>query len=468
MPFAPRRTAGLRSRLLRDTAFAVVLAAVFHAAVMLWIFRSGSETLVHDGLRGQAEDLVDALRFAPDGTVNVDMHEPMRWGYDAFTANLRYRVLDAQGRVLAASPDGREPLRAGPSDPVAEGFTAIETPDGTMRVATLRIASPIGPLYVQTGRSDRFFELTAEAIVPVVLETSLAIGLTAIVMIGIVIVVGVGRALRPVQAASRQAAAIEPGNLEARIDVRGMPREILPLVEAFNGSLARIEAGFTVQQRFFANAAHELKTPLSVLRAHLELRLPPGAHADLFAEIDYMARTVNQLLQLAEAGSAASYRFEPLRLAVIVQEAATLCANLAASRDVALACETEDEAVAIHGDRAAVLTALRNLIENAVRHTPPGGTVRLRAQGSTLAVEDDGPGFAEDTRDRVFERFWKADPGSEGSGLGLAIVAEIAAAHGAEVRAENRPHGGARVAMVFGEHVAPARSRTLRDGRRAA
>lgn len=433
------RPTSLRARLVRDTLLAFLLASVFYVVVLQGIFREGSELMVRDGLRGQAEDLEDALRFDADGTPSLALHQPMKWGYDAYFQNLKYRVLDGDGHVVLSSDGRHEPfLRPGSRVVLADDYFQV---DGGMHVATLPVRTRQGAFYIQTARSDRFFDLTAEAMLPVVVETSTAVGTIALVLFGLVILVGVRFSLKPVRRASREVETISPQNLSGRISTQDMPAEILPMVDGINRSLGRIEDAFMVQQRFLANAAHELKTPLSILRGQVELRIGAAQRGDLLREIDVMARTVSQLLQLAEASDIGGYRFEPLDLADVAADAVALVRALAESAKVGLVVERVGHAAIVQGDRAALQIALRNVLENAIHHSPPESLVEIRIEGALIRVRDMGAGLSEDVRAHLFERFWRLDRSGSGTGLGLSIVKEIMDAHHGDVAAVNARTG---------------------------
>lgn len=439
MRFPWLRPTSLRGRLFRDTLLAFLLASGFYVVVLHEIFREGSQLMVRDGLMGQAEDVADALRFGPDGKLALDLHEPMKWGYDAYFQNLKYRVLDSGGKVLFSS-DGSSAALTRPGKPLRLDEDYFQTGDA-MHVATYPTQTLHGPLYIQTARSDRFFELTAEAMLPVVVETSTAVGAIALALFGIVILVGLKFSLAPVRRASRDVEAISSQNLSTRISTHDMPVEILPMVDGINRSLGRLEDAFLVQQRFLANAAHELKTPLSILRGQLEIRVDPDARAAMLLEIDSMARTVNQLLQLAEASDIGSYRFETVDLANAAQEAILLVRSLADECTVGIDLNVVTTSSHVRGDRAAIQIALRNVLENAIRHSPPKSLVELRIDGNTVIVRDMGTGLSEEARIHAFERFWRSDRSGSGTGLGLSIVKEIMDAHHGDVRAENAQAG---------------------------
>ena len=446
------RPTSLRARLVRDTLLAFLLASVFYVGVLQGIFREGSELMVRDGLRGQAEDLEDALQFDAAGVPSLALHQPMKWGYDAYFQNLKYRVLDARGRVLLASDGGRTSFhRAGAPARLTDDY--FQTADG-LHVATTPVRTAHGPLIIQTARSDRFFDLTAEAMLPVVVETSTAVGAIALVLFGVVILVGVRFSLKPVRRASREVEAISPQNLSARISTREMPAEILPLVDGINRSLGRIEDAFMVQQRFLANAAHELKTPLSILRGQIELRIDASERAPLLQEIDVMARTVRQLLQLAEASDIGGYRFAEVDLAEVARDAVALVGSLAAASQVSLAITCAENVRPVRGDPAALQIALRNVLENAIHHSPAGSGIDIAINEGSLRVRDCGAGLNDEALEHMFERFWRLDRSGQGTGLGLSIVKEIMDAHHGRIVAENAREGPGAVFILTFPHAA--------------
>lgn len=241
----------------------------------------------------------------------------------------------------------------------------------------------------------------------------------------------------------------------------------------------RVEGGFLVvvqdvtQQRraeavrrdFVANVSHELRTPLASLRAMAETLRDGGLEDPTLAgrflhqmvqEVDRMSRLVNDLLDLSalEAG-VVRLRWEDLEAREVVEAVAQRYARAAAEKGLAL--RVRPGGARVRGDRDRLEQAVANLVDNAVKYTPPGGSVEVgvevREDGVHLVVEDTGPGLAPEHLPRVFERFYRADPSRSraegGTGLGLAIVKHIALAHGGRVGATNRPEGGARFEVVL-------------------
>jgi signal transduction histidine kinase len=234
-----------------------------------------------------------------------------------------------------------------------------------------------------------------------------------------------------------------------------MPREIQPLVAAANSALDRLARGLDVQRRFTGDAAHELRTPLSVLTARLD-ELPGSDFDAMRRDVDRMNRLVDQLLKMARLESLPLDVSQVVDLNEIVIEAISMLAPLAIREGKELVRAEIAQPVQVRGNRAALVTALVNLIENALAHAPAGSAIEieLSADGK-IDVLDRGPGVPESEREAIFRRFHRGRTrGSSGAGLGLAIVTEIAAAHGGSVSASSRPGGGA----VFSFEICAARS----------
>jgi two-component system OmpR family sensor kinase/two-component system sensor histidine kinase QseC len=247
------------------------------------------------------------------------------------------------------------------------------------------------------------------------------------------------------------------------VAAQGLPLEIEPLVSALNRLLERLAGAFQAQRAFIADAAHELRSPLTAVRLQLQLLGRAHDEAERQQALDKLGQAVErasllvqQLLTLArsEAGGAVA-PFAPLPLDTVVREGVTECASLAVSRGTDLALEMAG-AVTIHGDADALRVLVRNLADNAIRYTPQGGRVLVRLDADTetgaaqLEVEDSGPGIPPAERERVFARFYRgAGAIGSGSGLGLAIVAAVAGRHRAQVRLGQSPLGGLKVTVRF-------------------
>jgi signal transduction histidine kinase len=262
-----------------------------------------------------------------------------------------------------------------------------------------------------------------------------------------------GRVLAPIGRITAVAREIQATDLSRRIHLRGPDDELKQLADTFDAMLARLDAAFAAQQQFVADASHELRNPLAIIRTNADVALanPAQDPEDLRHAIvvvkrasDRMARLVDDLLALAHR-EVPSFEREPVDLSPAVAEASDEFVVPAAARGLRL-----DRAIApgvvVVGDRDALKRAVANLLENAVRLAPAGSTVRLAVgseRGSVwVAVADEGPGIPPEDQPRVFDRFWRADKARSradgGSGLGLAIVRQIAVSHGGEVQLQSR------------------------------
>jgi signal transduction histidine kinase len=421
--------ASLRGRLLRDIALACLAACACYALVLSSLYRAGSETLVRNGLDGQWEDVAEALSVRADGTLHASLRPRMQWAYAAYAQHAKFRVIEAS-QVVLSSEAARDRLA-----PPAQGRFTTER-DGLLLEGvqdTLRIEGR--DFTLQVVRSADFLAIAEESILPVVADTALIAGGLACGVFALVVLASVRRALRPLWRASKAAAAIGPDAPSARVPVAAIPAEIRPLVDAVNAGLARLEAAYRSQQGFIANAAHELKTPLAILRARTES--PDVDPARMRADIDHMARIVGQMLHLSEASDAHRYRMRAVDLRDVARDAWEHMRFVAEARDIVVAFDLDANPVVVTGDRGALTMAVRNLLDNALRHSPARGVVRIIVRGGAVTVCDAGPGVPVAQRSRVFERFWRADAGSDGAGLGLAIVEEVMRAHGG--RAELLP-----------------------------
>jgi two-component system sensor histidine kinase TctE len=251
--------------------------------------------------------------------------------------------------------------------------------------------------------------------------------------------------------------------LQERIRARGsddlspiasnqVPEEISPLVRSLNEMLSRLSLSIEMQKRFIADAAHQMRTPLAGMRMQSELALRQTDSGEIHRSLEQLAksseaatRLVNQLLALARAENQpqAGTAMLPLELSELARSAVQDWVQASFVHRIDLGFEAPPEPVQIVGNPTMLRELLSNLIDNALRYTPAGGsvTVRVRAgEQGCLEVEDTGPGIPPQERERVFERFYRILGNSaEGSGLGLAIVREIAQQHGAEIDLFNNP-----------------------------
>ena len=308
-----------------------------------------------------------------------------------------------------------------------------------------------------SARHERAGESATQVLAPL-------IGL--VVVVAGLLVFGLRRGLQPLDStaqdiAQRSARSLEPITLE------DVPKEIKPLVVSINELMNRLAVAFATQRCFLADAAHEMRTPITALRLQLQLLQRCGgdaeraqAVAELAAGIDRSQRLVEQLLQVARSDTDGEFtRQEPVDLAELVRATVSAMSIKAEHVGLDLGADAPGQ-VMIQGDVNQLLVLLNNLVENALRYTPAGGVVDVTAvleDGQPLLrVVDNGPGIAESERERVFDRFYRCEAApsqasdSSGSGLGLAIVRAIAERHGAQVSLATPASGqGLEVRVLF-------------------
>jgi len=338
----------------------------------------------------------------------------------------------------------------------------------------LVMASVFMAVQVLSIDADRTGWSLAQRLNPALLAREMQENFNLIMLFGMMMTTGVLVALhiglRPLRKISEQAACIGPATISRRLPLQLAPREVAPLVLGFNTALDRLEAGWRIQQEFSANAAHELRTPLATLRAQVESLLEPDERREAIEEFDRLSRLIGQLLTLAEADGEEDLvggRFDLIAVArdLTVEMAGAV---LAGGRDIAF--HNAHESWECEGSAGLVEVALRNLLENAVRHTPKGCEILVAVDaGGCLAVSDNGPGVPAEFRDRLFRRFSKADAHGAGAGLGLSIVERIMARHGGEARLAPSPTG-ARFVLDFSARGqrSPDERRSMRAKRQLA
>lgn len=420
------------------------------------LLNSTASSFEHQTLRRHETAIAEALHHTQSGW-RLDLPPDLGLLYAQSYSGYAYAVVADDGQVLFSSLPNRAALFVserqadkpiffqkshGPA--VYYGGSFPEHRDGA--VAWVQIAQDLEhPDVVVDDIISAFLQRIAWLILPILL---------LLVLIDFVIV---RRALRPVLEASDMARAIGPATLSVRLPIEQLPAEIVPLASAVNQALDRLEEGFRIQREFTADAAHELRTPLSIHRVRLN-GLPDGElRRALAADTDLMARIVGQLLDVAELESFVLQPGQVTDLQALGREVVEYMAPVALARGRSLALTGVTRPVWVHGDSHVLFQAIRNLVENALVHAPPGTTVEVKVEApGVVRVMDRGPGVPEADRKLVFQRFWRRDRSrSEGAGLGLSIVKRIVEAHGGEATAEGRPGGGAAFVIRLNRASAP-------------
>ena len=438
-------THSLKRRLLGFILVAILLAAVVQAVTAYRGALRQADALFDDHLQQMALSLRGGipLGLPPDG-VQEDS------GYDLFV-----QIWGQDGTQIFRSNRSALPPRA------VVGFSDVEAHGNRYRVYTLQ--TPLQTVQIAqdlSARTARARALALRAVLPFA-------WLTPLLMLAVWWIIR--RSLAPIEQTRRVVASRAANDFSPLQDV-GLPDEVRPLVDELNLLFGRVRQAFEAQKNFVADAAHELRSPLTALKLQAQalrrVDADPAAReaavARLNAGLDRAIRGVEQLLLLAreEAGSAqASDVAKPVDLQSVITLAVAdvLPQARLKNMDMGLAdSPTAQQMSTVNGQPKALRILLRNLLENAVKYTPPGGQVdvslALVGGSPVLTVEDSGPGIAPENRPRVFDRFFRvSDTAQEvGSGLGLAIARAIADRHGARlVLGDSERLGGLKVEVRF-------------------
>lgn len=320
-------------------------------------------------------------------------------------------------------------------------YADIRGPDGshlTMRIE--RVTSPIGDLSIMYGGRERQQSFAVDLIgdlkvvyLPFLAFTLLAAFLSVPIL--------VRQALSGLRRTTEIAAGIDVNGHGKRLPVDDVPEEVLPLVTSINAALARLDSGYAQRQRFLADAAHELRTPIAILQTNLEAMPSSNQQQKLLNDVGRLANTAEQLLDLQriDQGQAMTQDVD------LVEICKTVTADLAPSAiaagyEISFASDTHQ--LLRPGDSGSLERAVTNLVRNAIEHGGGGGTIKVTVgRPGVIEVSDEGPGIPEAHREEVFEPFYRMAPKSSGAGLGLNLVRQIVQRHGGDVTIVPRDKG---------------------------
>lgn len=435
------RIIGLHVLALAGAAVALPLATYF-------LLNQTAASFENRTLRAHADTIASYLE--PQGSgwrlrLPEDLRTFYLHGFDGFA----FAVIDSDGRTEFSSLNGGAPiLRRDPLSPDAAYFNR-RTEKAAYYGASIPERVGGRPVWIEVAQDLEHPDVIFDDIVANFLRRIAWTIVPILVMLLIADIYIVRGALAPVVHASELAGAIDPRNLALRLPVADIPAEILPLVRAVNQALDRLEHGFRTLRDFTADAAHELRTPLSVLRLRVDTTLSAEAAAPLRKDIEAMSHVVDQLLAVAELEGARVAPGETADLVSVASDVVALLAPIALKQGKDIALTGAAAPVWVAGSAVMLAQAVRNLAENALRYTPVGRGVEIEVDpAGCLRVLDEGPGIAAAERSQIFERFWRRERNrSGGAGLGLAIVRRIVEACGGSVEVADRTPRGTAFAL---------------------
>lgn len=425
----------IKRRLIALHLIAVLAVAVILPLALYWRVDATARALHERALREQAEQIAQYLHRSPDGNWTFDLPDNLRQLYSASYNRYGFAILTQSGQVLFSSRKSEEALFSSRPDGNRPAYGERDVGQSRFFDASVPIVVDQVPLWVQISQDQAHRDVLIDDIVAEFLPHVAWVVIPILaVLLGIDFVI-FGKALHPLAEASALARRIGPARTDLRLPEARMPKDVLPLISAVNGALDRLEHGFLAQREFVADAAHELRTPLAILRAEVEAHADPKIASGLLADINSMTRIVNQLIDTAESDTLTVGPRDVADLRSICVDVASFMAPVAVMQGKSVAVTGAPDPVWVEGNGQALFLAVRNLVENAITHTANGTTaeIEVRDDGS-VAVSDEGPGVPAAQRELIFQRFWRGDRRRAGSaGLGLSIVGRVVKAHGGTV-----------------------------------
>jgi two-component system sensor histidine kinase TctE len=443
----------LRSLVVRLT-IVVVLALAGSYLVLYFEFREGLMGLEGQSIAVQVQDLRASI-VSETGSPHLKLPQSLQEFYAKPNTLNGYQLLRADGTVLEwggfSAPYLPLPVAQGGGQIVMQRETDALS-GNVILAAALKLDDDQGPYWLRVVRNLEDAEsLVAQLMLGAMEELYPPIALLLIAVVSVVVVT-VLSSLRSLRAVSHQASMLSLYRLDERLHAQNLPRELVPLVQAVNVSLDRLEADYRVQREFTANAAHELRTPLATLRARLESRFSSQELDDVAFEIEQLARVVEQLLCLARLDSQEQFQFAVFDAHAVALEVARELAPVALESEHYVTAATPDASVPARGNATLTRLVFRNLIENAIQYTPAGTSITVSADSAAVIIADDGPGIAAHAAASLFERFRRGPNASgPGVGLGLAIAKCIMERQGGRLSLDANAARGARFVMEFPE-----------------
>ncbi len=430
---------------------AISITSAFMPVALYLLLRSAAEDLQHRALRENAGLITRYFSQEPGGDVALHLPPELTTLFSEAYGRYVYSVADASGRVLYSSLHGGKPVFENSERGAYPVYFETKHQDAILSGASIPVKIGDRTLWVQVAQDLQHRDVLIDDIVA---EFFGRVGWITIPILLSLLIIDVSifrRALSPLLKASEMAEKIGPDRTHVRLPLEAMPREIKPLVHTVNQALDRLERGFHIQRDFTADAAHELRTPLSILQARIDTIPDKEIARELSRDIARMKRIVSQLLDIAELEAFAVGPDETADLGTVCVEVAEFVAPLAVSEGKLILLDAPETPVPVNGNPEVLFRAVRNLAENAIRHTAEGSTVTIavRPEG-IVSVADQGPGIPMSERVQIFQRFWRKDrTGSSGAGLGLSIVRRIMDAHRGEINISNPRSGGCIFTLKF-------------------
>ena len=449
-----------RSPSLALRLVAYLVAAQLIAVVMGWVVATGLDAYGFVNLNAYFDELsytrirdlvIGSLVRGDDGLLGLEPAPELRAELDR-NPRLKFAVFDMERNqpVRGSAPELIQVLAENRNVKViVMNFTLADEPGYLPKGAQELTKTPFGPmrvaLYGFTFRWDDLFRALGAS-----LKWMLPYILATIISSAGIALLAVYQGLIPLRSVSAEMARIDMNSLQQRLPDADVPAEIMPLVAGMNDALGRLDASAARQRRFIANAAHELRTPVAILSARLGSLKDETARIALQHDARRIQYAVEQLLAATRLGERPSEIEQLVDLGACAKSVTADLAIVAIDNERQLEFEAAPAPLIVRGTEYALKSIISNLINNALRAEPEGGTVVVRVrEDAAVEVVDHGEGVAEFDRELIFEPFWRKSEATPGTGLGLAIAKELTEILGGRIWIEDTPGGGATFKLSF-------------------
>lgn len=449
---AARAVHGLFYQIALRLVVVALLFTALNAAIILVNYVRDPDELGQDLVTMQARRIARTLDAAAASADSEPVGDGLKIGY---------RVFDTDGAVFTTYNPFALPLPQAALTPGLRSQTQREDLGG----GAFRL---FGSRYLEVGGQSRWICLTLTGqgfgpFLPAVFNELIDHAAIPLIPLALLLILFntevVRRMLSPLEKTVAAVDAIDPAKIGRRLPLPAGPLEVRKLVDAFNRAMDRMEALIAALRDFTADAAHELRTPLSIMTLSIGQLPDSDTKRKLQADAAGMTRLVGQMLELAQADALRIPPGAVARLAEVATSVIEQLTPIAVRQRRTIRLDVQGDPT-VAGQAELLERALRNIVENALVHTPEGTAVDVAVGPQpVIAVRDYGPGIAPEQLPHVFKRFWRADRRRAGSGLGLGIAARIVEAHGGTLEIGNAEGGGARVRLAFPADSALAVSR---------
>ncbi len=429
-----------------------LIAMLLQATLVTWREYLNETDFLNSYVRREANKLARLIGNAPDSLDRSDNSNRPGQYIGANASSYAFRIVDENGNVQNAhNVVLLDTISAWTDKPSLRQDFWVRKFKSTERMFVA------GGLKVRRGDSDIWIELATSgdpdntylSVIAADVLDDIAMPILPISILGLLVtVVSVRRSFQPLMSAAKRADAISVRDLGERIDISQLPSEASQFASAINRLIDRVSHMVGAQRLFIARAAHELRTPLSIMMLELG-HLKDPASKGLETDVRAMSKIVDQLLLLARLEAAPKTGMAPVDVATVVRELVSRMLVWAEKDGHKLSFVANGDRPVI-GDETSIREAARNLIENAVKHTPAGTEIRVEVTSdASIVVEDSGPGLGSLTAEELQLPFRKGSTTTDGAGLGLAIVRQAAELHGAKLDIGSSRLGGARFTLQF-------------------